>query len=128
MGRSVEIEGLSHGGNPIPMGARVGPLVCSSGLMGADPATGQVPEDGREQVRLVFDNLVTFLANAGAGLGDVARVGVLLQDPGLRADINERWVTLFPGAGDRPARHTTVRDLPGQMVVQLEVIAYVTDR
>jgi hypothetical protein len=40
MGRSVEIEGLSRGSNPIPMGARVGPLVCSSGLMGADPGTG----------------------------------------------------------------------------------------
>jgi enamine deaminase RidA (YjgF/YER057c/UK114 family) len=67
----------------------------------------------------VFANLVTFLANAGAGLADVVRVGVLLQDPDLRADINERWLALFPDAGDRPARHTTVRDLPGQMVVQL---------
>lgn len=128
MGRSVEIAGLGHGSNPIPTGARVGPLVCSSGLMGADPATGQIPEDGHEQVRLVFDNLVTFLAGAGAGLADVVRVGVLLQDPGLRADINERWVALFPSADDRPARHTTVRDLPGQMLVQLEVIAYVAGR
>jgi 2-iminobutanoate/2-iminopropanoate deaminase len=125
MGRSVEIEGLSHGSNPIPMGARVGPLVCSSGLTGADPATGRVAEDGHEQVRLVFANLVTFLANAGASLADVVKVGVLLQDPDLRADINERWLALFPDAGDRPARHTTVRDLPGQMVVQLEVIAYI---
>ena len=74
----VEIEGLSHGSNPIPMGARVGPLVCSSGLRGVDPGTGQVAEDGHEQVRLVFDNLVTFLANAGASLSDVVRVGVLL--------------------------------------------------
>jgi 2-iminobutanoate/2-iminopropanoate deaminase len=128
MGRSVEIDGVSHGSNPIPMGARVGPLVCSSGLMGADPATGRVAEDGHEQVRLVFANLVTFLANAGASLADVVRVGVLLQDPDLRADINERWLALFPDAGDRPARHTTVRDLPGQMVVQLEVIAYIADR
>jgi 2-iminobutanoate/2-iminopropanoate deaminase len=128
MGRSVEIDGVSHGSNPIPMGARVGPLVCSSGLMGADPATGRVAEDGHEQVRLVFANLVTFLANAGASLADVVRVGVLLQDPDLRADINERWLALFPDAVDRPARHTTVRDLPGQMVVQLEVIAYIADR
>jgi 2-iminobutanoate/2-iminopropanoate deaminase len=127
MDRSVEIEGLNHGSNPIPMGARVGPLVCSSGLMGADPDTGKVADDGREQVRLAFSNLVTFLANAGASLASVVRVGVLLQDPGLRADINERWLALFPDAGDRPARHTTVRDLPGQMLVQLEVIAYIAD-
>lgn len=62
----------------------------------------------------VFSNLVTFLANAGTSLADVVRVGVLLQDPGLRADINERWLALFPDAGDRPTRHTAVRDPPAR--------------
>lgn len=123
--RSIEVEGVGHGANPIPFGSRVGPLVCSSGIMGADPATGKVPADGAEQVRLVFQNLVSFLTAAGATPEDVARVGVLLGDPSLRAAINEEWLKLFPDPDSRPARHTTVRELAGGMVVQLEVMAWV---
>lgn len=123
--RSIEVEGVGHGNNPIPFGSRVGPLVCSSGIMGADPATGKVPEDGAEQVRLVFENLRSFLTEAGATPEDVARVGVLLGDPSQRGAINDEWVKMFPDADSRPARHTTVRELPGGMIVQLEVLAWV---
>jgi 2-iminobutanoate/2-iminopropanoate deaminase len=122
--RSIEVEGLDHGAMPIPAGSRVGPLICSSGISGTASATGTLPADGREQVRLVFENLQKFLAAAGAELADVARVGVLLEDPALRDAVNAEWVILFPDPGDRPARHTTVRDLPGAMLVQIEVIAF----
>lgn len=123
-GRSIEVEGLGHGEMPIPMGSRIGPLVCSSGISGVDARTGRLPADGAEQVRLVFVNLRAFLAAAGATPGDVARVGVLLQEPSLRDVVNACWVALFPDAADRPARHTTVRELPGDMLVQIEVIAF----
>lgn len=121
--RSIEIAGLGHGKNPIPMGSRVGNLVCSSGIMGADPSTGTLPEDGAEQIRLVFENLRAFLKAAGVEPDDVARVGVLLAEPKLRQDLNAEWIKMFPDAGSRPARHTTVRELPNSMVVQLEIIA-----
>ena len=38
--RSVHVEGVEHGA-PIPMGARVGNMLFSSGIMGTDPATGK---------------------------------------------------------------------------------------
>jgi len=121
---SIEVEGLGHGVNPIPTGARVGPLICSSGIMGADRSTGILPSDGREQVRLVFDNLRQFLSVAGASPDDLVRVGVLLAEPSLRSAVNEEWVAMFPDEASRPARHTTLRELPNDMVVQLEAIAY----
>lgn len=121
---SIEVEGLGHGTNPIPMGARVGPLICSSGIMGADRSTGSLPSEGREQVRLVFDNLRQFLDAAGVSPDDLVRVGVLLAVPSLRSAVNEEWVAMFPEEESRPARHTTLRELPNDMVVQLEVIAY----
>lgn len=122
--RSVEVDGLGHGDMPIPMGSRIGPLVCSSGISGTDARTGRLPADGAEQVRGVFANLEAFLTAAGAVPDDVARVGVLLQEPALRDTVNACWVAMFPDAASRPARHTTVRDLPGEMLVQVEVIAF----
>jgi 2-iminobutanoate/2-iminopropanoate deaminase len=123
--RSIEVEGLGHGSNPIPFGSRIGPLVCSSGIMGSDPSTGKVPSDGPEQVRRVFENLGAFLSAAGAAPEDVARVSVLLGDGSLRGSVNEEWIKMFPDPDSRPARHTTMRELPGGMLVQLEVLAWV---
>lgn len=123
--RSIEVEGVSHGNNPIPFGSRVGPLVCSGGIMGQDPATHQVPEDGAEQVRLCFVNLVSFMESAGGSVEDIAKLEVLLADNALRANVNEEWLKLFPDEHNRPARHTTAGPLQGSMKVQLEVIAWI---
>jgi 2-iminobutanoate/2-iminopropanoate deaminase len=123
--RSIEVEGVGHGNNPIPFGSRVGPLVCSGGIMGADPATGKVPSDGAEQVRLAFQNLAALMTVAGGTPEDVAKVDVLLGDPALRGAVNEEWLKMFPDAESRPARHTTRQDLAGGMLIQLEVIAWV---
>jgi 2-iminobutanoate/2-iminopropanoate deaminase len=106
------------------MGSRVGPLVCSSAIMGTDRATGKVPADAAEQVRLVFGNLRAFLAAAGVGAEHVARVGVLLGDSSVRGTVNEEWTAMFPDPASRPARHTTVKELPNAMAIQLEVIAF----
>ncbi|MBO0691772.1 MAG: RidA family protein [Acidimicrobiaceae bacterium] len=122
---SIEVKGLSHGNNPIPFGSRVGPLVCSGGIMGADPATGKVPEDGADQVRFVFQNLQSFMTAAGGSVDDVAKVEVLLADNSLRGAVNEEWVKVFPDEHSRPARHTTAGPLQGSMLIQLEVIAWV---
>jgi 2-iminobutanoate/2-iminopropanoate deaminase len=122
---SVEVEGLSHGQNPIPFGSRVGPLVCSGGIMGADPATGKTPEDGAEQVQRVFQNLQAFMTAAGGSVEDIAKVEVLLADNSLRGNVNEEWIKVFPDEHSRPARHTTAGPLQGSMKIQLEVIAWI---
>lgn len=123
--RSIDVEGVGHGANPIPFGSRVGPLVVSGGIMGADPATGKTPEDGPEQVRLAFSNLEAFMAAAGGSVEDIAKVEVLLADNSLRANVNEEWVKLFPDEHSRPARHTTAGPLQGSMKIQLEATAWV---
>jgi hypothetical protein len=43
--RSIEVEGLHHGGAPVPQASVVGNLLCSSGIAGLDPATGTVLPD-----------------------------------------------------------------------------------
>jgi 2-iminobutanoate/2-iminopropanoate deaminase len=123
--RSIEVPGVTHGSVPIPMGARVGNIIFSSGLMGKDPATDTLPSDAASQARFVFQNMRALLKNGGATLEDVGRVTVFIKDNTIRDAINVEWLQCFPDPHDRPARHTLVYDLQGGMLVQLEVVAVV---
>jgi 2-iminobutanoate/2-iminopropanoate deaminase len=125
--RAIEIAGLHHGGTPIPLASRVGPLLVSSGVLGQDPATGDVPADVAAQVGLVFANVRRILAAGGAGPEHVAKLTFFVRDRSARAAIDEQWLAMFPDADSRPARHTLVTDLPPAFAVQCEVLAYVTD-
>lgn len=121
--QTYEIPGISHRANPIPMAARVGNAFQSSGIMGRDPATNTLPEDGAKQVEFAFANARALFEVAGVELDQVVYVETLLADNTLRADVNKYWLEWFPDEDDRPARHTTVRELPAGMKIQLLVRA-----
>src|SRR6201988_5177239 len=125
--RSIDVEGVSHGKAPIPMGARVGSTLYSSGIPGVDPTTGQLPADAATQARHTFENMRALLSNGGATLDDVVRVTVYLKDNTAREHVNAEWLKCFPDPHDRPARHTLMCDLQGGMLLQLQVIAVVND-
>ena len=125
--RSLEVQGVSHGGAPIPMGARVGNMLFSSGIMGKDPATDSLPADAPSQAKFMFQNLRTLLRNGGATLDEVVRVTAYVKDNQHRAALNAEWLGCFPDPHDRPARHTQVADLPGGMLMQIEVVAVITE-
>ena len=127
--RSLHVPGLGHGATPIPLGARVGNLLCSSGINGADAATGKLPEDPLAQVKHAFANLQSLLAAGRAALSDVVKLTVYLKDgpnqKAMREAINVEWIACFPDPDDRPARHILVYDLQNGMALQLEVTAYI---
>jgi 2-iminobutanoate/2-iminopropanoate deaminase len=123
---TLEVPGVTHGGAPIPMGVRIGNLVFSSGIMGKDPADDSLPDDPARQAELMFQNARTLLESAGASLDDVAHVRVFLKDNAYREHLNREWLKAFPDEHDRPARHTLLWDLPGQMLIQCELVAVVT--
>ena len=125
--RSIEVPGVSHGNAPIPMGARVGNMIYSSGIMGKDPATDTLPADGPSQAKFMFMNLRSLLAQGGADLGDVVHVKAYVKDNSHRDALNAEWLQCFPDPHDRPARHTMVTDLPGGMLVHIEIVAVVKD-
>ena len=125
--RSIEVPGVTHGNVPIPMGARVGNMIFSSGIAGKDPATNKLAEGAAGQARFAFQNLRTLLQNGGATLEDVARLTVYVKDESVREAINVEWLACFPDPRDRPARHTLVHELRGGMLLQLEVVAVVQE-
>ena len=126
--RSIEVKGVTHGTAPIPMGARVGNTLYSSGIPGVDPATGKLGIDAASQARFAFDNLRSMLHSGGAALQDVVRMTVYLKDNSAREHVNAQWLECFPDPHDRPARHTLMYDLQGGMLLQLEAIAIVGEK
>lgn len=120
--RSLHVPHVGHKA-PIPLGARVGHLICSSGIAGKDPASGALPVDAPTQAAHAFTNLRALLAAGGASLDDVVRLTVTVKDDSVRDAINAEWLAAFPDPDDRPARHIGVHDLQHGMWLQLEVLA-----
>ncbi|WP_413185038.1 RidA family protein [Paraburkholderia sacchari] len=123
--RSIEVPGVTHGQTPIPMGARKGNIIWSSGIAGKDPETGTLPPDAESQARFAFQHLRTLVERGGGTVEDIVRVTVFLNDGSLRPVVNGPWLELFPDPEDRPARHALIADLAGDMLIQLEVVAVV---
>lgn len=126
MGKSIEIDGVRHKA-PIPMAASIGPLLYTSAVMGADPATGKEPPDAARQIGLAFANLAEVLRQASFSTEDVIRVDVLLARDELRELVNQNWIRMFPDEHDRPARHTTLVTFRGDRLVQLEAVCFRPD-
>ncbi len=123
-----QIPGVAHGGGGprgfLPFGTRIGDYLFSGGCMGQDPATGEVVDDPDRQAELAFQNMKTLLDTAGFAPENVAHMFVWLKDNKYRNVVNGPWETLFPDPERRPARHAIEADLPGKMVVQIEIVAY----
>ena len=124
-GRSIHVDGVKHGA-PIPMGARVGNMIFSSGIMGADPATGTVPEALESQCVFAFANMKTMVENAGGTIKNIGTIKVYMKDRSQREAVNRPWLEMFPDEEDRPARHAIEYDaFPPGVLVQLEIVAVV---
>lgn len=122
--RSLDVPGLAHKA-PIPVGARVGNLICTSAIAGKDARTGELPPDAAAQAALAFHNLQGVLDAGGASLADVLKLTVYVKDDSVRDAINGAWLRCFPDPRDRPARHIVVHDLQHGMLLQLECLAVV---
>jgi 2-iminobutanoate/2-iminopropanoate deaminase len=121
---SFELEGYSHGNNPIPAVARIGNLIMTGGISGIDLATGKMPETIEAQCANMFDLAAKVLHAAGAQLGDVIKVTVFLKPDLSRDALNSYWLRHFPDPHSRPVRHTLINPyLPGGMLVQCEMVA-----
>ena len=85
-------------------GVKAGAQVFVSGMVGIDPSTGQLAGSSvGEQTRQALANCEAVLLAAGATLGDVVEVGVLLTDAEDFAAMNEAYSAVF--ATDPPARY-----------------------
>jgi 2-iminobutanoate/2-iminopropanoate deaminase len=124
----VQVPGLGHGEQPIPLAVVLGGLLVTGGLNGRDPATGRLPAAPEDEIAQLFRNIGAVLAAAGTGPEALAKVTVLVRDGAYRDAVNAEWIALFPDADDRPARQTFVRDLPGDLRVQADILGVLENK
>jgi len=120
---SFDIPPVGHNA-PIPMAARVGNIVYTSGIMGRDPVSGEMPEAIEEQAKNCFRNLENVLAKAGARPSDVLKVTVYIKSNNTRQAVNPAWLEMFPDPHSRPARHQTVVETLN-FDIQIEAMAVI---
>lgn len=103
----------------------VGSLVCTSGQIPLDPATGQIiGNTTAEQTDQVLRNLSAVLEAAGATLTSVVKTTVFLKNMNDFAEMNAVYARYFPK--DPPARSAVeVARLPKDVLVEIECLALV---
>jgi 2-iminobutanoate/2-iminopropanoate deaminase len=116
----IEIPGLSHK-DPLPMGAKLGPMVFSSVIAPEDPADGKLVQGALPQINRVFDNMKLFMKAAGGSDAEINHAWVFMKDFAFQHDMVERWVKDYPNFGDRPSRKTLPYDLAGESQIQVQL-------
>ncbi len=110
--------------NPIPNASRIGNIVMSSVIGGANPGTRDLPPTLEQQVANVFAHIRHDIEAAGGGVGDIIKVTFWVKDPvSQRAALNAEWTRMFPDPDSRPARHTLTLPTDSRALVQADFTA-----
>ncbi|MGH7830049.1 MAG: Rid family hydrolase [Candidatus Binatia bacterium] len=119
---NFEIPGVGHH-DPIPMGAKIGNLLFSSGIGGYDPKSGKRGEGLERQVEFAFENARALVEQAGGKLDNIGHVTILLKDYRAMPIVEKKWEELFPDGGNRPPCHAMTLGLSGENLFQFHIIA-----
>jgi len=123
MVRSLVIPGVAQHRNPVPNAAIHRGMLCTSGILGKDPATDLYPPDIGTQAGLCFRFLDDILAVAGATHQDVLKVDLYFRDKADRSVVNRFWLERWPDPMLRPARQAHVSELPEGCRLQVSALA-----
>ncbi len=107
---------------PYVHAVKVGDIVFTSGQLGLDPVTGDMPEGVEAQAHLSLKNLGAVLEAAGLTYSDVIKTTVFLDNMNDFAAINAIYAEYFTGVA--PARSCVeVAKLPKGGLIEIEAIA-----
>ena len=107
---------------PYSQAVKLGPALLTSGQLGIDPATGELPEGVKAQTEQSMRNIGALLHEAGLDYSNVIKTTVFVKDLKDFAVVNEVYASFF--TGDYPARSCVqVAALPKDALVEIEVIA-----
>lgn len=107
---------------PYSQAIDAGSFVFISGQIPVNPETGNIPEGITAQTAQSISNIKAILAEAGLSVDNVVKTTVFLANMGDFAAMNEVYAANF--TSPFPARSAVaVKDLPKQVLVEIEVIA-----
>ena len=101
-----------------------GGMIYVSGMLGIDPASGNLKDTVAEQAEQALKNLTAVLKEAGTDTGSVVKTTVFITDMGAFAAVNEIYAKHF--SAPFPARSCVqVSALPKGGLFEIEAIAEV---
>ena len=107
---------------PYSQAIRSGNLLLTSGQLGLDPETGNLPEGVEAQTEQSLKNIDAILSAAGFARTDVVKTTVFIRNMGDFGRVNEIYAAYF--GEHKPARSCVeVSALPKDGLVEIEVIA-----
>jgi len=92
--RFLNLPGRSDN-NPYSNAVLVGDTLYLAGDIGIDPATGAPPEDVKDEVKILMDNMKRRLEMVDMSMDDLVMVNVHCPDLSLYADFNDVYRTYF---------------------------------
>lgn len=107
---------------PYSQAIKCGNMLFCSGQIPVNPTTGEIPEGIEAQTAQSLANVKALLAEAGTTIDNVVKTTVFLADMSLFGAMNAVYAETF--REPFPARSAVaVRELPKQVLVEIEVIA-----
>ena len=107
---------------PYSQAIRAGNLLITSGQLGLEPETGNLPEGVEAQTEQSLKNVDAILAEAGLARTDVIKTTVFIRNMADFGKVNEIYAAFF--GEHKPARSCVeVSALPKNGLVEIEVIA-----
>ncbi|CEP60308.1 RidA family protein LALA0_S01e07734g [Lachancea lanzarotensis] len=96
-------------------------LVFTSGCVGTDPKTQELPESLEQQTRNALENLKIVLEKSGSSVDQVVKVLLFVADDSYAGVVNRVYSEFFPNS---PARSCIVVGFPNKSLkMELECIA-----
>ena len=109
---------------PYSPGIKIGNWLFISGQGPLDPKTKQVPEDFKDQVKAVLENIKGITEAAGGTMENIVKTTVFLKDMNKFNKMNRVYKKYF--TNKPPARSCVeAARLPLDIQVEIEAIAYI---
>jgi 2-iminobutanoate/2-iminopropanoate deaminase len=119
--RSIYVHSFAHQ-SPIPNACRIGNIIASGLIRGADPATKSFSPSIEQQCAHMFQNMRLTVEAGGGSAEDIIKVTFWMEKL-VRKPINDEWVKMFPDTDTRPARQVMEVAMEPGVLVQCDFMA-----
>ena len=124
MKKAIQSNNAPAAIGPYSQAITAGGMVYVSGMLGIDPADGNLKATVTEQAEQALKNLSAVLKEVGTDMGSVVKTTVFLTDMGAFTAVNEIYARFF--TAPFPARSCVqVSALPKGGLFEIEAIAEV---
>jgi 2-iminobutanoate/2-iminopropanoate deaminase len=121
--RSIYVDEIAHQ-SPIPNASRIGDIIVSGLIRGADPATSRLAATLEQQCEFMFLHMRRAVEAGGATVEDIIKVSVWMKEL-TRQPVNDEWVKMFPDPASRPARQILEVPMEPGVLIQCDFMAVI---